>query len=39
VKFYESTTAGQKRLREKTDGWNRLVAAIATALAARPEEI
>jgi transcriptional regulator len=39
AKFYELTAAGRKRLREETDGWNRLVAAIATALAARPEEI
>jgi DNA-binding PadR family transcriptional regulator len=39
AKFYELTTGGRKRLREETDGWNRLVAAIATALAARPEEI
>jgi PadR family transcriptional regulator, regulatory protein PadR len=29
---------GRKRLREETDGWNRLVAAIASALAARPQE-
>jgi hypothetical protein len=27
------------RLREVTDGWNRLAAAMACALAARPEEI
>jgi PadR family transcriptional regulator PadR len=39
AKFYELTAAGRKRLREETDGWNRLVAAIAAALAARPEEI
>jgi transcriptional regulator len=39
AKFYELTAGGRKRLREETDGWNRLVAAIATALAARPEEI
>src|SRR5581483_8222869 len=39
AKFYELTAPGRKRLREETDGWNRLVAAIATALAARPEEI
>ncbi len=39
AKFYELTASGRKRLREQTDGWNRLVAAIATALAARPEEI
>src|SRR5215831_17107426 len=39
AKFYELTSAGRKRLREETDGWNRLSAAIASALAARPEEI
>jgi PadR family transcriptional regulator, regulatory protein PadR len=39
AKFYELTTAGRRRLREETDGWNRLVAAIASALATRPEEI
>ena len=39
AKFYELTAAGQKRLRAETDGWNRLAAAIASALAATPEEI
>ena len=39
AKFYELTVAGRKRLREETDGWNRLAGAIAAALAARPEEI
>jgi PadR family transcriptional regulator PadR len=39
AKFYELTAAGRRRLREETDGWNRLVAAIASALAAQPEEI
>ena len=38
AKFYELTTAGRKRLRQETEGWNRLAAAIATALAAQPEE-
>src|SRR5213595_3057418 len=38
AKFYELTPKGRKRLREETDGWNRLVAAIASALAARPQE-
>jgi PadR family transcriptional regulator, regulatory protein PadR len=38
TKFYELTTAGRKRLRQKEDGWNRLVAAIAATLRARPEE-
>jgi transcriptional regulator len=39
AKFYELTSLGRKRLREETEGWNRLAAAIASALAARPEEI
>jgi transcriptional regulator len=39
AKFYELTAAGRRRLREETDGWNRLVTAIASALAAQPEEI
>jgi transcriptional regulator len=39
AKFYELTTLGRKRLREETDGWNRLAAAIGSALAARPEEV
>ncbi|MEY2487494.1 MAG: PadR family transcriptional regulator, regulatory protein PadR [Verrucomicrobiota bacterium] len=39
AKFYELTSMGRKRLREETDGWNRLVTAIASALAARPQEI
>jgi transcriptional regulator len=39
AKCYELTSKGRKRLREDTDGWNRLVAAIASALAARPQEI
>ena len=38
AKFYELTTAGRRRLREETDGWNRLVTAITSALAARPQE-
>jgi len=39
AKFYELTAAGRKRLREEADGWNRLAAAMGTALAARPGEI
>src|SRR6266446_3285609 len=39
AKYYELTAKGRKRLREETDGWNRLVAAIASALAAQPQEI
>ena len=39
AKFYELTPGGRKRLREETDGWNRLAAAIASSLAARPQGI
>jgi len=39
TKFYELTTGGRKRLRQEEDCWNRLVAAIASALKAQPEEI
>ena len=39
AKFYELTSMGRKRLREETDGWNRLASAIASALSAEPEEV
>jgi transcriptional regulator len=39
AKFYEMTAAGKKRFREETEGWNRLAAAMSSALAAQPEEI
>lgn len=39
AKFYELTAAGRKRLRDETEGWNRLATAIASALAAQPEEV
>jgi transcriptional regulator len=39
AKFYELTAPGKKRLRQEIDGWNRIVAAIGSALDARPEEI
>lgn len=39
AKFYELTTLGRKRFSEETQGWNRLALAMATALAARPEEV
>ena len=38
AKYYELTVAGGKRLREETEGWNRLATAIGSALAAQPEE-
>ncbi len=37
AKFYELTPAGRKRLREEAEGWNSLVAAMASALGAKPE--
>src|ERR1700758_1941911 len=39
AKFYELTVAGRKRLLEEPEGWNRLATAIASALAAQPEEV
>ena len=39
AKFYELTAMGRKRLDEETEGWNRLAAAIGSALATRPGEV
>jgi PadR family transcriptional regulator, regulatory protein PadR len=39
AKFYELSAAGKKRLREESNDWNRLAAAIASALKAKPEEV
>jgi transcriptional regulator len=39
AKFYELTATGRKRLREEVEGWNRLAAAMGTAIAAQPEEV
>ncbi len=39
AKFYELTAAGRKRLREETEGWNRLAAAIAAALGTEAEPV
>ena len=39
AKFYNLTAAGRKRLRQETEGWNRLATAIASALSAEPEEV
>lgn len=39
AKFYELTAKGRRRLREETEGWNRLAAAIGSALATRPQEV
>jgi transcriptional regulator len=39
AKYYELTTAGQKRLQQETDSWNRLASAMAAVLSAKPEEV
>jgi transcriptional regulator len=39
AKFYALTPAGRKSLREETQGWNRLAAAMGSALDAQLEEI
>ena len=39
AKYYTLTTAGRRRLREETAGWNRLVSAIAAALNTTSEEV
>jgi len=39
AKFYELTPLGRRRLRQETEGWNRLAAAMGSALAAESEEI
>ena len=39
AKFYTLTTAGRKRLKQEAEGWRKLVDAMSTALAARPEEV
>ena len=39
AKFYTLTTAGRRRLRDETAGWNRLASAIASALNTTPEEV
>jgi PadR family transcriptional regulator, regulatory protein PadR len=39
AKYYRLTSAGRKRLRQETESWNRLVAAIGVVLGATPEEV
>jgi PadR family transcriptional regulator, regulatory protein PadR len=39
AKFYELTSTGRKHLRAETEGWNRLTVAMASVLAAQPEEV
>jgi len=38
AKYYELTAPGRKMLRQETEDWGRLAAAIASALKAQPEE-
>jgi PadR family transcriptional regulator, regulatory protein PadR len=37
AKFYEITRAGERRLQQETEGWNRLVAAISLVLASKTQ--
>jgi PadR family transcriptional regulator, regulatory protein PadR len=39
AKYYTLTTAGRKRLKEETAGWNRLASAIGAALNTAPDEV
>jgi transcriptional regulator len=39
AKYYRLTAAGRKRLREQTDGWNRMVDIMGAALKARAGEV
>lgn len=39
AKFYRLTAGGRKRLREQTDGWNRMVGIMGTALNSRAGEV
>ncbi len=39
AKYYTLTSAGRRRLREETAGWNRLASAIAAALNATADEV
>ena len=38
AKYYRLTRAGRRRFREEAAGWERLAAAMATALGATPDE-
>ena len=39
AKYYRLKPAGRKRLRQETESWNRLVAAMTAALNATPDEV
>jgi transcriptional regulator len=38
AKYYTLTAAGRRRLREETEGWNRLASAMSAALNSTPGE-
>lgn len=38
AKYYRLTAAGRRRLREEAESWNRVVAAMTSALSAKPTE-
>lgn len=38
AKYCRLTAAGRRRLREETEGWNRLASAMGSALRAKPQE-
>jgi transcriptional regulator len=39
ARFYRLTAAGRKRLRQQTDGWNRMVDIMAAALRTRAGDV
>jgi transcriptional regulator len=39
AKYYRLTRAGEKRLRQETESWNRLASVMSTVLRTRPEEV
>jgi transcriptional regulator len=39
AKYYSLTRGGEKRLRQETESWNRVAAAMNTVLRATPEEV
>jgi PadR family transcriptional regulator, regulatory protein PadR len=39
ARFYRLTAKGRRRMKDEQESWNRLAAAIATAMNARPEEV
>jgi PadR family transcriptional regulator, regulatory protein PadR len=39
AKYYTLTATGRRRLRDETEGWNRLASAIAAALNSTTEEV